>query len=330
MERTLSCEPRVDILKRSNQLDMILEGILSRVQNERIRLRTAYNASSRINQLPAEILSGIFLLHLNQLSESREISLRNLAVVCSAWKDLVLRSPFLWTVLDARCQSSRDFLIASVSRSKGLPLTVNTTESWLSPNNRPLLRSFAPRIQSLSYTGAYHDMIEVYLPTLRDLHVVHEDKADGNGMEDGDPDLAIRVGVPFRSLSLNGVTLTSCDWDRLKHLEVLHLVDLSFYEPSFTTPFLHALAASTKLQTLVVDGVWLSDTSKEVPITDIPNLHFPILHTISVKGSMGSISWRFPPHNVAALYWKDWACQGTWRGIGFSERCKADFDMPQS
>ena len=263
---------------------MIFEGLLSRLQSERIRLRTAYNAGSPINRLPAEILSGIFLLHVDQVSESREISLRNLAVVCKLWKDLVLRSPPLWTVLDARLKGCRGFIIASVSRSKGLPLTVNTTERWLSPNNRAVLLKFAPQIQSLSYTGAYHDIIEVYLPTLRNLQVIHEDHRDINDtLNDHSGGLAITAGVPFRSLSLKGISLISCAWERFKHLQVINLIDVYFCDESFITLFLHALAASTKLQMLVVHhlSAYRFDHALN-PITDVPELYFPILHTISI------------------------------------------------
>jgi hypothetical protein len=280
-------------LERSNHLDIILEGLVSRLQSERARLLTAYNAGSWVNQLPAEILSGIFLLYVNRGPETREISLKNLVIVCNLWKDLVLRSPHLWTVLDARLQGSSGFMRVSVSRSKGLPLTLNATEEWLLRNKRITL---PPQIQSLSYTGMHHKIIEHCLPTLRDLHAVHENNGDTEDMEDKTANLAITAGVPFRSLSLKGIFFTSCDWDRLKHLHFLNLVDIAFYEPSFFPPFFHALAASTKLQTLVIHGLRAFSTSYSVrgmTITEVPQLHFPILRTISIKEAPISFTTAF-------------------------------------
>jgi hypothetical protein len=271
-------------LARSNHLDIIFEGFVSHLQSERIRLRTAYNVGSPINQLPAEILSEIFLLHVNQQDATREISLRNLAVVCSVWNGLVLRSPHLWTVLDAGLQNSKRFLIASVAKSKGLPLKVNTTEKWLSPDNRTILSSFAPQIQSLFYAGGNYEIIEDYLPTLRDLHVYYEDSdnIDINSME-GPPGLVIPAGVSFRSLILDEVYVTGCEWDRLKDLQVINLINFEFYDPFFTPLFLQSLATSAKLQMIVVHGLqWMHEADRS-PTTDIPELHFPILHTISIK-----------------------------------------------
>lgn len=261
-----------------------------------------------IHNLPSELLAQIFLFSFHQ--HPIIPNLQELAAVCKFWRDLVLSTPDLWTMIHD--SASPTHLKWCLTRSKELALSIRShlpyqtaDQSWLdavvaeshrwgevqavlatSPGLIAALDRPTPKLTNLTVQNKSHPSMRIELhdsgPSLRYLDL---DKC----------------AVPWGSGRLLGGRLTD-----------LHLAHLDLPHSPSPDQVLHILATSAALQTIHLS--FISDTDTDVPILTDHNitLTFPHLRqlTLDYLGTslfqhlMNHLSFPFPHCDRLDIFFK--------------------------
>ncbi|KAG1882607.1 hypothetical protein F4604DRAFT_343344 [Suillus subluteus] len=125
---TLSC-PKVtpDNIALNSQAQTEIDDELEALEERKRALRTRRNTHSPISSIPPELLSTIFVFHVQQ-TQSRYspdnpniLSWRIIGRICRHWREIALGTPELWATPFLNCSKATDEML---TRSKMAPLNL--------------------------------------------------------------------------------------------------------------------------------------------------------------------------------------------------------------
>jgi hypothetical protein len=161
---TLPCNSKeIDkILDRDEKLLTLALQMVSEERNNQHRARSQpaqlHNSRQPFNQLPAELLSYIFVLSLptgrcSDPARKRIIQTNMIAATCSWWRAFVLNDPHLWGCVVLGRHTPPAAIRAWIKRSQGMSLTIDVSlRGRLEPRKWNALRGIFLAACRLCYT----------------------------------------------------------------------------------------------------------------------------------------------------------------------------------
>lgn len=228
----------LEILRVEAQLDQLSRKhkSLKRALNDRF---------CPVLQLPNEVSSEIFM-HCLRRPNKELVTPFQLGHICQAWRDLVLSSTRLWSIitLNFRYHSSCDLIQEWLVRSGEQPLVVDFTwEPW---SNDEYVRAQEEKFQDvmgvLIRFSARWRIVDFFLPNYWDVWPITRD--------------ALRRPLPLlTSMSLRNLDILGDILHSAPHLDEIHLVssciqDYSFLSPNITRVSLTHVSIDTCLVVL--------------------------------------------------------------------------------
>ncbi|KAF6756811.1 hypothetical protein DFP72DRAFT_261564 [Ephemerocybe angulata] len=204
----------------------LVQNRVSELESEIRALKNFHNTLSPINQLPAEILSSIFL---QVSSVTREDSLLwiQLSHVCQHWRDVALDCAALWS--DVSFFNHGLFAATMLSRSKNAPLTVKFDEIEVQNRQLAVLLKIADqrhRLRSLTLQKFGDFPLRPLLSEITAAPILEELRLCGNADNCLVPPF-LEGGAP----SLKHLQISGCHLKKWAHLPLgaeMRTLDLEF------------------------------------------------------------------------------------------------------
>lgn len=261
------------------------------------------NAFAPIHQLPEEVLAHIFTLSVGYENWSLGL-IRDLALVCRAWRDVVREAPRLWSVAShgrrSICHLAPSEVALVLRKSKMAPLSIYC-DGVECPESLPTffqaLCTHTERWWQLSITNLTSAMIRylkgVSVPALAYLSITRDSRDPGDGL------IEMAVGS-LRRLELKhcAIPWDSACWRRLRQLSLSHLEGRTAPSPR---ELVTILAACPRLRGLFLYRLKLGPKESEAHRAD-DDLNIPIqlpllrklrllnIHLSLLKPLIGSLS----------------------------------------
>lgn len=236
-----------------------------------------------------ELLTEILLMALNDTRWSTE-DLQRLASVCKYWREVILKMPQFWRIIDLH--HGKGVWTQVLSRNPAGPLDVrisgfNGGFYWVDAGRFrdlfDLLKSESKRIRSIDSNVPLHSAyLQTFLngaafPLLSDIKIAISPPPWTPYL------FNVEDGVPFQNLQLSGVVIP---WDspRLRGLETMSIWGVQSNAPSFSE--LHrALSSSPRLRRLCLFN-WTIYINRSIPLpkdTKLPKINLPHLSFLAIS-----------------------------------------------
>ncbi|TCD71714.1 hypothetical protein EIP91_005480 [Steccherinum ochraceum] len=269
--------------------------LISQIDEVSLTLRLKRNACIKINQLPCELLSYIFLLAVTDSEDLDSLATIPLSHACRHWRNTALRCAQLWSNITSVASTNKDLTSFLLLRSRSALIDVEVMLDYLlhSPDDVRRIRSEAildalPRTRTLILWTNLHDHI-MQSQAAPNLQVLVINCVSGNMGIIAD---LFSQGLP----QLKELRLRCPQHDILKALKIVpsHLTTLSITGTSkdgdtgvTSSSLLETLAGMKYLTTLTLGGTILP---RPVP-QSIGHVALPQLKTLVLQGETDEKRW---------------------------------------
>ncbi|KAJ6488935.1 hypothetical protein C8R45DRAFT_1143200 [Mycena sanguinolenta] len=272
-------ELRARIVALDNEIELQKQLLGKLEKDKTLALRRLNAALDPVARLPLEISSEIFLQSLAaRPGESRE-GPAGLLRICSAWTDIVLSTPHLWTTICIHFPCGDDF-------EDVLPIWIRRAGS------RPLSMSISLRGYSRNWNHRVSDVLWRHGAQLKHLEILdNDDFALGEDDSDSDDEVIdILGGAASMSLPLLETLAIRCRFQERKYsgfdiMQLLrgapNIVECSFHNMFILHPRSKNLAVTTLRRLIfgvVPSGVGVFTGNDEIFLC----LSLPALETLSL------------------------------------------------
>lgn len=261
------------LIRASNTLN---ESLVAHITQARFQRNILVPA---IHTLPYEILTRILALSMDTRSgrsqNPRQPLLLRTSAVCRFWKQVIFRTPSLWSVITSA--DRQEFVKLALIASRSTPLDINYnlghhSNGWSDRQFVDLIRPHIHRFRSLTLditvAGSWRDILSTDKPRLEDIHILTR----GPSIH-VTPSPLSRTAPKLRRVHIDGFIVPLGDMTELRSLVYknapLHPLPLA--------DIITILRSSPALEELILEQDTPPTRSTDIPPpADIPMDHSPI------------------------------------------------------